>query len=66
MLGPIPFNKYLNDLFLVLSKRDVCNFDNNTTASMCHKETELAIHWFEDNYINLNTGKRLVKNEVFM
>ena len=33
---------------------------------MCHKETELAIHWFEDNYINLNTGKRLVKNEVFM
>ena len=28
---------------------------------MCHKETELAIHWFEDNYINLNTGKCLVK-----
>ena len=66
MLGSIPFNKYLNDLFLFLSKIDVCNFDNNTTASMCHKETELAIHWFEDNYINLNTGKCMVKNEVFM
>ena len=61
VLGPISFNKYLNDLLLFVSKIGVCNFDNNTTASMCHKEIELAIHWFEGNYINLNTGKCMVK-----
>ena len=47
---------------------DVCNFDNNTNPSMCHKNlaellekletnSKLAIHWFEDNYMNINTAK---------
>ena len=37
VLGPIYFNIYLNDFFLFLNEMDVCNFDNNTTPSMCHK-----------------------------
>ena len=36
-LGPILFNIYLNDLFLFLNEINVCNFDNDTTPSMCHK-----------------------------
>ena len=28
------------------------------------KNSELSIHWIEDNYINLSTGKCLVKNQV--
>ena len=63
-LGAILSNMYLNDLFLFLNKIDVCNFDNDTTPFMCHKNfakileklernSELVIHWFEDNYINL-------------
>ena len=28
------------------------------------KNSELSIHWIEDNYINLNTGICLVKNQV--
>ena len=67
MLGPVLFNIYLNDLFLFLNKIDICNFANYTTPFVCHenlakllenlRETESAIHWFEDNYIKLNTGK---------
>ena len=36
-LEPILFNIYLNDLFLFLNEINVCNFDNDTTPSMCHK-----------------------------
>ena len=37
VLGPKFFNIHLNYLFLFLNEIDVCNFDNNTTPSMCHK-----------------------------
>ena len=58
-LAPILFNIYLSYLFLFLNEIDVCNFDNNTTPSMCHKSlaellenlernSDLAIHWFEE------------------
>ena len=54
VLGPILFNIYLNDLFLFLNEIDVSNFVNDTSHFVCHK---LAIHWFEENYIKLHTGK---------
>ena len=68
VLGPILFNIYLNDLFLFLNEIDVSNFANDNSHFVCHKNlkelleklernSELAIHWFEDNYIKLNTGK---------
>ena len=67
VLGPILFNIYLNDLFLFLNEIDVSNFANDATPFVCHKNlkellekiernSELAIHWFEDNYIKLHTG----------
>ena len=37
VLGSNHFNIYLNYLFLFLNETDVCNFDNNTTPSMCNK-----------------------------
>ena len=68
MLGPVLFNIYLNDLFLFLNEIDVSNFAIDTSHFVCHKNlkelleklernSELAIHWFEDNYIKLHTGK---------
>ena len=76
MLGSILFNMYLNELFIFLNEIEVCNFDNNNTPSMFHKKlaellenflrnSELPIHCFENNYVNLNTDKCLVKNQVF-
>ena len=35
--GLILFNIYLNGLFSFLNEIHVCNFDNNTIFSMCHK-----------------------------
>ena len=46
---------------------NVSNFANDTTHFVCHKSlrelleklernSELAIHWLEDNYIKLHTG----------
>ena len=68
VLGSIIFNVHLNYVFLFLNEIDVCNFDNNTTPSMCHKNlaellekrernSKLTIHWVEDNYMNLNAIK---------
>ena len=68
VLGPILFNIYLNDLFFILNEIDVSNFANDNTPFLCHKNltelleklernSELAIHWFENNYIKLHIGK---------
>ena len=53
---------------LLLKKIDACNFADGTTPFACHKtlgellekperNSELAIHWFEDNYMIINTEK---------
>ena len=35
VLGPILFNIFLNDLFLVLKDTDVCNFADDTSPHAC-------------------------------
>ena len=68
MLGPLLFNIYLNNLFFTLKNIDVCNFADNTTPYVCdesiknalwllEENTELALCWFENNYMKLNTDK---------
>ena len=62
------FNIYLNDLFFFLKDVDICNFADNTTTYISDESLEnalksleknsmLAIPWFEDNYMKLNTDK---------
>ena len=54
---------YLYDLFLLLKETDFCNFADGTTQNLAEllekleRNFELAIHWFEDNYMKLNTCK---------
>ena len=68
ILGPLLFNIYLNDLFFILDKTDVCNYADDTGLHACDKElpclltalehdTALAIEWFECNYMKLNKDK---------
>ena len=68
VLGPLLFNIYLNNLFFTLKNIDVCNFADNTTPYVCdesikdvlwllEENTELALCWFENNYMKLNTDK---------
>ena len=63
------FNIYLNDLFFFLKDVGICNFadDNSTTyisdesleniLKSLEKNSMLAIRWFENNYMKLNTDK---------
>ena len=68
MRVPILFNIYLNDLFFLLNDIDICNFADNTIAYVCdvnlgsileklEENSELALTWFEKNYMKLNTDK---------
>ena len=68
VLGPILFNIYLNDLFWINDYTEVCNFADDTTFYACDQSLEsvlqnlehdslLAIEWFDNNYMKLNSDK---------
>ena len=38
VLGPLLFNIYLNDLFLLVESTEVCNFADDTTFYACEKD----------------------------
>ena len=62
------FNNYLNNLFFFLKDVGICNFADNITTCISdeslenvrksrEKKSMLAISWFENNYMKLNTYK---------
>ena len=68
VLGPLLFNIYINDLFYMTELTDVCNFADDTTFHACDSSLEdlvnrlehdanLAIEWFDCNYMKLNQDK---------
>ena len=68
VLGPLLFNIYLNDLFYILNDVDICNYVDDTTPNVCdsslkigieklEKSSQLAIKWFNHNYMRLNAEK---------
>ena len=68
VLGPLLFDIYLNDLFLLVESTEVCNFaddryffarekDLNSLIDRLENDSLLAIEWSENNYIKLNQEK---------
>ena len=68
VLGPLLFNIYINDLFFLTEKANVCNYADNTTFYACdsdlnylisrlEQDSVLAIEWFDCNYMKLNQNK---------
>ena len=68
ILGPLFFNIYLNDLFFIELKSDLCNFaDDNTIyacdtsldalASKLESSAEAVMKWFDYNCMKLNESK---------
>ena len=68
VLGPLLFKIYLNDLLFFLKDVGICNFADDTTTYISDESLEnvlksleknsmLAIHWFENNYMKSNTDK---------
>ena len=78
VLGPLLFNIYLNDLFFFLKDVGICNFADDTTTYISDESLEnvlksleknsmLAIRWFENDYMKLNTDKcRLIVRVINM
>ena len=69
-LGTLLFNIYLNDLFFFLKDAGICNFADDTTTYISDESLEnflelleknsmlaIAIGWFTNNYMKLNTDK---------
>ena len=63
VLGPLVFNIYQNDLFFFLKNVGICNFADDTDETLenvlklFEKNFMVAIRWFENNYMKLNTDK---------
>ena len=68
VLGPLLFNFYINDLFFVIEKTDICNYADDDTLNACDMSVEnqirrleqdslLAIKWFDNNNMKLNEDK---------
>ena len=68
VLGPVLFNFFMNDLFLFLNDIQVCKFADDTTHFVCsqnlaelvkklEENSDLAVNWFQNNQIKLNTEK---------
>ena len=68
ILGPLIFNIYINDLFMVLNETNICNYADDTTLSDIGKnlndltkhlehDSLVAISWFKYNCMNLNEEK---------
>ena len=68
ILGPLLFNIYINDLLWINSETEVCNYADDTTLYACDQSLEsvllrlehdclLAIEWFDNNYMKLNSDK---------
>ena len=68
VLGPLQFNIYLSNLFLLVESTENCNFADGTTFFACKKDLHslinilehdslLLIEWFEHNHTKLNQEK---------
>ena len=68
VLGLVLFNIFLNNLFFFLNDIQARNFADDTTPFDCGQKfakvvkkleeiSDLAINWFQDNYMKVNTDK---------
>ena len=68
VFGPILFNIFINDIFFALKGIDIYNFADGITPYVCDSNvksvletlehnSELAVTWFEMNYVKLSTDK---------
>ena len=55
VLGPLLFNVYINDLFLLMNRAEICNYADDTTIYICGSEVENVIGGLEQDASQLST-----------
>ena len=65
ILGPLLFNKYINDLFYFVNETELANYaddntpyaidiDTDSVINTLENDADILITWFRDNYMKLN------------
>ena len=65
VLGPLLFNNFLNDLFLLMNRSEICNYADDTIIYVCDSKIECVIDgleqgatqlatWYPEHYMKLN------------
>ena len=68
ILGPLLFNIFINHLFFVIEKSDICNFTDDNTLHCCganlksvlenlKRDTSKHLYWFKINSMKANLEK---------
>ena len=68
ILGPMLFNTFIYDIFMIIEQSDICNFADDNTLYPCGKwlteikenlifDTKGILNWFRLNSLNANPGK---------
>ncbi len=68
VLGPLLFNIYINDIFLLMNGTEICNYADDTTIYSCgydirniiiklEQDANHLATWFPENYMKLNEDK---------
>ena len=68
VLGPILFNVFINDMFIIFNEDDICNFADDNTLSetgktleivytKLSKKSKLMLDWFANNSLVANSAK---------
>ena len=68
ILGPLLFNAFINDIFLVIKKIEICNFADDNTIYDCgedlsnilenlNHDLKILLKWFRINFLQANPGK---------
>ena len=68
ILGPILFNIFVNDIFMMIEQSAICNFPDDNTLSSCEEwltdvkenlifDTKGLLYWFRLNSLKVNPGK---------
>ena len=54
VLGPLLFNIFINDIFLLLNETEICNYADDTTIYCSHKELQEVILKLENDTVELS------------